>query len=120
MTTQQRELVYWNIDRFIASNEAIESHFLSLEKYHDRITKSLRRYDFQLEGYRLDGDKIFVNKGNEVEFNEVDEGKGFVICLHLLGYLFDRQLVDNDSFRHYLHPVLFAELEKCFGYWYYS
>lgn len=113
------DLIYWDIDRFIASDEATESHFLSLAKHHNEITKFLCKHDFHLKGYRLDKDRIFVNKGNGVEFSEVDEGTGFVICLHLLGYLFDGQSVDSESFRRYLHPILFAWLKKRFGCWYY-
>ncbi|MEH2201177.1 hypothetical protein [Nostoc sp.] len=107
--------IYWDIDRFVASDEAQASHFLSLQKHHDRITKFLRGCDFQLDGYRVDGDKIFINKGNGVEFKEQDEGSGFVIYLHLLGYLLDENQeleVVGESFKYCLHPILYACLVK--------
>lgn len=113
MIPQSIEQIYWDVDRFVASSEATRSHFLSLQKHHDKITKFLRACDFQLIGYRVTKDAIFINKGNGIEFKEQDEGKGFVICLHLLGYLFDGRSVDSESFRCYLHPILFTELEKC-------
>ncbi|MEH1808502.1 hypothetical protein [Nostoc sp.] len=115
MIPQPREQIYYESHQFVASDEATRSHFLSLQKHHNKITEVLRRCDFQLIGYRITGDDILINKGNGIEFSEKDEGKGFVICLHLLGYLFDGQSVDSESFRYYLHPILFTELEKCFG-----
>jgi hypothetical protein len=120
MIPRSTEQIYWDVDRFVASDEATRSHFLSLQKHHDKITEFLRACDFQLIGYRVTEDGIFINKGNGIEFKEQDEGKGFVICLHLLGYLFDGQSVGSDSFRDYLHPILFAKLEKCFGCLHYS
>jgi hypothetical protein len=119
MILRSTGLIYWDVDRFVADYEATRSHFKSLQKHHDLITKFLRRCDFQLDGYRVTENGIFINKGNGIEFKEIDEGKGFVVCLHLLGYLFDGKSVDSESFRYYLHPILFAELERCFGCWQY-
>ncbi len=111
----QARLIYWDGCKFIAPDEAKALHLFCLEKHHDTITKFLRRCDFDINGYTVKAERVFVKKKNNKEWIEDEEGTGFVICLHLLGYLFEGQSVDSESFRRYLHPILFAQLEKCFG-----
>ena len=92
----------------------MRSHYSSLQKNHDQIVDFLRKCDFCLDGYRVSDDLVFVYK-NGVELDEVGEGTGFVICLHLLGYWFDSHRLDAttvESLRGYLHPNLLALLIK--------
>lgn len=107
--------LYWKEGKFIAPEPRVRSHFISLQKNHDQIVGFLQKCDFHLDKYRVSDDKVFVYK-NDVEFDEVDEGTGFVICLHLLGYWFDSHRFDVtvESLRGYLHPNLLALLIRHF------
>lgn len=122
--------IYWDVDKFVAPDEAVASHFESLRKNRDRITKILCLWDFDIHSYKITGNKIFVYKTNHIssslqnttqifnpgiESSENEEGKGFIICLHLLGYLLDENYdvkVIGNSFRYYLHPTLYRHLSK--------
>lgn len=117
--------LYWQANKFIAPEEVERSHFLSLEKNHDRIVAFLKACGFGLDSYKVVAEDVIVYKNiynynvlisRKAKFKEQDEGKGFCICLHLIGYWLadpDWDLV-IESIRPYLHPILFAALIKYF------
>lgn len=112
--------IYWDGRKFIAQENPHRSHLEAVQIHQYKTTQFLKRCDFQLEGYRVVDGQIMVNKGNGVEFKEEDEGRGFVICLHLFTYLMEGYSVDSESFRRQLHPVLFKALERWFLGWQYE
>lgn len=107
------EYLTWKKDKFIAQDEDIDAHLISLEKNHNVIIQMLQKCDFILDSYKVIEGKVIVTK-NSVEFKEEDEGKGFCICLHLFAYLLIEekrfQKIDNHSFRYYLHENLYKHL----------
>ncbi|MHC5828634.1 MAG: hypothetical protein ACYT04_75225, partial [Nostoc sp.] len=55
-------LIYWDGRKFIAPDDLRASHFVALEKHHDRITEFIRKCDFDINGYTVKKEQVFVKK----------------------------------------------------------
>lgn len=106
------ETIYWVGNRFKCSGEVDALHWAQLCLKKDVIARALKSLDFQLDSYKVDFRCITVKHGTQW-FDIADEGTGFNLCLHLLGFMFVGGVaVKESSLYGCLHPFVLQVLKR--------
>ena len=106
------ETIYWELDHFRCSPELDKLHWDALIEKRIEITRALKELGFDLHTYKVDIQQIEVGHRG-CWFPITDEGTGFNICLHLLGFMFVGGLaVKESSLYGCLHPFLLQVLKR--------